>query len=67
MPKPKKPFTIIPYGPVDKWIELAGPELNIRVDYDDVQHSQVKKNMRKMIDILNAHWDDTNSQPSTKE
>jgi hypothetical protein len=51
-----KPFQFDSYGGLDKYIEIHGPDLNLRVDYDDVNHTMVDKGVRQMVDILNEHW-----------
>jgi hypothetical protein len=53
-----KPFTISVHDPNDKWIFVQGPDLNIRIDYDDVPQRLVRKSLRKMVSILNEHWED---------
>jgi hypothetical protein len=53
-----KKFRVDCFDPdIDKWIEIVGPELNIRVDYDDVDHKAVERNTKKMIKILNENWE----------
>lgn len=54
-----KPFRITEFHPdFSKWIEIEGPDLSIRVDYDDVNHKTVEKNTRKMLRILNEfNWE----------
>ncbi len=42
---------------LDKWVEIEGPGLSIRVDYDDVDHNTVEKNVKKMLKILNENWE----------
>ena len=50
-------FKITSFSPsFDKWIEVSGPELDIRVDYDDVDHKAVERNAKKMLKILNENW-----------
>ncbi len=41
---------------LDKWIEIEGPDLSIRVDYDDVDHISVERNVKKMLKLLNESW-----------
>lgn len=54
----KKTFVTQPFDEsLDKWIEIEGPDLSIRVDYDDVNHKAVRKNVKHMLEILNSMWD----------
>ena len=55
----KKPFAMTNINEhLDKRIGIYGPdELYIEVDYDDVNHSLVKKGVKKMLKILNEHWE----------
>jgi hypothetical protein len=41
----------------DKEMEIYGPDLTIRVDYDDVDHKAVENNVKKMLKILNENWE----------
>lgn len=64
MPKVKKEiFNIDPYDDCDKSIRILENSnsygaLCIDVDFDDVEHDKVEKKVKKMIDILNKHWND---------
>lgn len=40
----------------DKYIVVHGKNLRIEVDYDDVNHKKVEKDLAKMVKILNEHW-----------
>lgn len=53
------PFTIISALHLgNKDIAILGPDgLSISVDYDDVDHDQVRAATEKMLRILNQHWD----------
>lgn len=55
----KKPFRVDDiFDPdLDKWMEIYGPDLTIRVDYDDVDHETVENNVKKMLKILNENWE----------
>jgi hypothetical protein len=35
-----------------------GSEIFASIDYDDVNHPAVRKIARKMVKILNEHWDE---------
>lgn len=51
-------FTAEPFTTIDKDIAILGPGgLSISVDYDDVDHDQVRAATEKMLRILNQHWD----------
>jgi hypothetical protein len=40
-----------------KGITITGPwELSVEVDFDDVWHSKVKREISKLCGILNKHW-----------
>jgi hypothetical protein len=41
----------------DKKIVVDGPGVRLEVDYDDVDHRAVARGTKRMIDLLNAHWD----------
>ena len=52
-----KPFRVEPFADIDKWIEIRGPDyLSIRVDFDDVNHAEVRKQIKQMVAILNENW-----------
>lgn len=54
-------------SPGDKEAQLEGPiEANIFVDFDDVDHTTVEREVRKLCALLNKHW---NKKPrrSTKK
>lgn len=54
----KLPFAISSYGPIDKWIEISGPDgLTLKADYDDVNHNEVRDAVKKMVRILNREWE----------
>ena len=51
-------FRVVDFDPgLDKWIDVVGPGLEFRVDYDDVAHKMVEKNVKKMLKILNENWE----------
>lgn len=55
MKQPK--FQVQSHADWDKEIVVVGPnDLMISVDYDDVDHKQVEKGIRKMVKILNTYW-----------
>lgn len=41
-----------------KLILIEGPDLDceIVVDYDDVNHDEVQKSVRRLVDLLAEHW-----------
>jgi hypothetical protein len=54
-----EPFKVHNFSTIDKWIDITGPEgLSIRVDYDDVAHKSVENATKKMVDLLNNHWNE---------
>ena len=48
-------FKLIPYTMADKLITIEGPNINIMIDYDDVEHRLVDKQTKLLIDILNSN------------
>jgi hypothetical protein len=54
----KRFFRVQPFDPdIDKWIEIEGPEVSIRIDYDDVNHRAVEEETDKILKILNENWE----------
>jgi hypothetical protein len=40
-----------------KEITISGPwELTVLIDFDDVDHRAVKKDAKKLIELLNNNW-----------
>ena len=55
----KSKFVLLPVGTIDKALIIRkADELDIAVDYDDVQHKQVLKDAKKIVRLLNKHWYD---------
>lgn len=52
-----KPFTIEPHTTIDKQFAINGPDVTLLVDYDDVDHSSVDKAVKRLVKILNEHWE----------
>lgn len=53
-----KYFAAFRFDPNDKVIVITGPDdIQIEVDYDDVDHPVVRKIVKKAIRILNANWE----------
>ena len=51
-------FTIQPHSTIDKSFDIYGPQdLLLMVDFDDVDHETVEKLTKRMVDILNEHWE----------
>lgn len=49
-----KKFTLVED---DKELLIAGPfELNISIDFDDVDHAEVRLEALKLVRLLNKHW-----------
>lgn len=50
-------FTCDPICKGDKDIFIHGPDsFVITVDYDDVYHAQVRKDVIQLLNILNKYW-----------
>lgn len=57
-------FKIEKHTRTDKRFKITGPDdFKLLVDYDDVDHKEVDKQTKKMVDILNKHWDGDFSMP----
>lgn len=56
----EKLFKIEPHTHIDKSFQIQTPEhnLNLAVDYDDVDHKEADRLARKVVAILNAHWEE---------
>jgi hypothetical protein len=53
-----KPFKVEPFSNIDKFITINGPDtLIIAVDFDDVYHPQIRKDVKKLVKILNENWE----------
>jgi len=52
----KKPFWIEKHTTVDKSFMIFGPDIDLKVDYDDVNHKEVDKAARRIVTILNENW-----------
>lgn len=51
-------FKVTPFTNLDKRVEIQGPDyLRILVDFDDVNHVEVRKQIKKMVTLLNEHWE----------
>jgi hypothetical protein len=58
-----RPFKVKPFTNIDKRVEITGPDyLQLFVDFDDVNHAEVRKQIKKMVALLNKHWDDAKKQ-----
>jgi hypothetical protein len=50
-------FTVKPFTNIDKYVEITGPDyLRLLVDFDDVDHAEVRKQVKRMVAILNENW-----------
>ncbi len=67
MKRQSKPFAIGRIEPGDKTITIYGPpdpkdpdgywrQMTMAVDFDDVDTVSIRRQVRKMIAILNEHW-----------
>jgi hypothetical protein len=53
-----KPFKVEPFSDINKSITINGPDtLTIAVDFDDVYHPQIRKDVKKLVKILNENWE----------
>ncbi len=54
----KKQWKVLPFDEgLDKRIEVIGPnDFRMFIDYDDVDHSEVEKTLKKMISCLNNNF-----------
>ena len=51
-------FKVTPFTNLDKRVEIQEPDyLRILVDFDDVNHVEVRKQIKKMVTLLNEHWE----------
>lgn len=45
------------FNTCDKEIRITGPaDISISIDYDDVDHPTVKREIRKLVRLLNTYW-----------
>lgn len=54
-------FKVEGIGSWGKELDIVAPDncsLAIQIDYDDVDHKEVDKDVRKLVKILNEHWND---------
>lgn len=49
-------FTIEPHDYYDKEFLIEGP-IQLFVDYDDVDHQEQNMLAKKVVEILNKHWE----------
>lgn len=60
---PPKPFLITPHDGSDKEFNIVctapAGGIYIIVDYDDVDHKATDRLARKIVRILNEHWNDS--------
>ena len=50
-------FVLHKHTRIDKSLDISGPDgLNLKVDFDDVNPTTVLKTTKKMVKILNDHW-----------
>lgn len=50
----KQPFKLVHD---DKWLLISGPcEMQIAIDFDDVDHEVVERQARMLVRILNQHF-----------
>jgi hypothetical protein len=50
-------FSLHPYDRYDKELVITGPaEMKIAIDFDDVDHDQVEREVGVLLRILNENW-----------
>jgi hypothetical protein len=50
-------FELSPFSNWDKSIYIVGPMASaIELDHDDVDHDQVQKEAKALVELLNKHW-----------
>lgn len=49
-------FKLKKYLDIDKHLEIEGPDLSIKVDFDDVNHRKVLRETKQMVAVLNKFW-----------
>lgn len=52
----KEYFTIEVHSTIDKFFNIYGPEITLKVDFDDVDHAMVEKQTKRIVKILNESW-----------
>jgi hypothetical protein len=52
-----KAFKIEPHTSMDKRFVIQGPEITLYVDNDDVDQATVARESKKLVAILNKHWE----------
>ncbi len=50
-------FRIEPHDGADKEFRIIGPDFDLIVDYDDVDHKFQDKMAKRVVRILNGEWD----------
>jgi hypothetical protein len=48
-------FELIPHTKIDKLITIKGPGIDIMIDYDDVDHKVVDKQVKLLMEILESY------------
>lgn len=51
-----KPFKIEKHTTVDKSFRIIGPDIDLIVDFDDVDHAEINRLARRVTHILNENW-----------
>lgn len=55
---PKQLFSASSFDTVNKTVEIRGPDdFRMEVDYDDVDHPEVRRTAKRIILLLNKHWE----------
>jgi hypothetical protein len=59
MAKAKNPFSMQPPTKVDKYFDIWGPDIHLKVDYDDVDQTTVLQQAKQIVKLLNEHWQES--------
>jgi hypothetical protein len=54
----KNLFVLQPFDRYDKALVIVGPgDLELSIDYDDVDHQKVERDVHRLIILLNEYWE----------
>jgi hypothetical protein len=63
----KGKFVLETFATIDETIFIRGHDLTIGMDYDDVDHKVVAKGAKKIVRLLNKHWEQPVTGKSSKK
>lgn len=49
-------FKLKKHKDIDKHLTVEGPDLTMKIDFDDVDQRATLRATRKMVALLNEHW-----------